>query len=590
MMPKPFRSPVQTRLLSLLSALLILAGPALAAENLQDVINQANAAANREDYPTATRLYEQIVQKSPADKTLKGNLAVLYANYGVTLEEQKKFDEALACFDKALALVPADSKEARQFRDGKAGTLFTKAIALRDENPTPTPEQTAQVKALLEQALALNPDEPNIKKGMASVYLDEAYPLAVEEKYAEARPLLEKALTYDPNYKSVRQSLANVYLGLAKNEPDHRKDWIDKALALDNSPRMQQIAAQLQAGPPANAAGFGQVVGGFANAPGEAKGAAPRQISQLSVADMLHDMENQLSITPPKDAKLMDRLETLEKQVLGKTQTGALATRTKTVYTSLMGSYDGTTAESNPNLVQAPALVSADSYLDEIFKVTDGKVIRWGKFPLRVYIEEPKDEAAVKTLYKPEYKEAVLHGLNAWKVKTNGFANYVEVKNPDAADIVIGWTDKYVDRFADPDKLPAVYKNYAPPKRNPLVNVLQMASMFAPGYFSLAPQALAAGLQYKQMKQLEVIREESKIKLGLDPTRDLATDKAALLVQNMAAKEFGHALGLKGSSSREGDLLYPELRSDIAQLPSTRDLETLRELYNRPPNIILNVH
>jgi predicted Zn-dependent protease len=118
---------------------------------------------------------------------------------------------------------------------------------------------------------------------------------------------------------------------------------------------------------------------------------------------------------------------------------------------------------------------------------------------------------------------------------------------------------------------------------------VQLASMFTPGYYGLAPQAVNAMMQYQQAKKLDVLREESEIKQGLSPTRDLTPDAAKLLVQNMAAKEFGHALGLKANSPIQGDLLYPELKSDTPQLPSQRDLETLRQLYNRPPNIILNV-
>jgi predicted Zn-dependent protease len=135
-----------------------------------------------------------------------------------------------------------------------------------------------------------------------------------------------------------------------------------------------------------------------------------------------------------------------------------------------------------------------------------------------------------------------------------------------------------------------VYKNYTPPKNNPLITAVRMASMFTPGYFALVPQAASAAMQYQQVKKLAVIQNESKITLGLEPVKDLSPDAAKLVIQNMAAKEFGHALGLKGASPKEGDLLYPQLRSDVAQLPSSRDLATLREIYNRPPNILLNVH
>jgi hypothetical protein len=183
-----------------------------------------------------------------------------------------------------------------------------------------------------------------------------------------------------------------------------------------------------------------------------------------------------------------------------------------------------------------------------------------------------------------------LQGFTVWKDKTNGFINFVEIKNPQSADIQVSWANQYVDRFADPEHVPTLYKDYSPPKRNPLLTVVQMASMFTPGYFSLIPQAASSAMQYQQYKKLEVIQNESKITLGLEPVKDLNPDAAKLLMQNMAAKEFGHALGLKGSSPTEGDLLYPALRSDAAQMPTSRDLATLRELYNRPPNIILNVH
>lgn len=570
-------------------ALLLLMGLAtvpfaVSAETLETLVNRANMAAEAQDYTTAIPLYEKALHQVPPKetttlKTLNKNLAVLYTNYGVSLQEQKHYDQALQYMDKGLALVAADSREAKSIQEAKASVYFSQAMDLKDSADTHTPAEYDKMRALLNQAIALSPSEPAFKKGMAGVYMEEAYQLAGQENFADARPLLEKALEYDPQNKSAKESLANVYLGLAKTDAEHRKDWIDKAQATDSSPKIQQIVARIQAqGAVADSGGFGA-------APTGGQVTAPADISKLSVAEMVQTMEAQLQINPPKGATLQERVDTLEKQVMGKTQSGALATRAKAVYISLMGSYNGVISESNPSLVQAPVNPSQDSYLEDIFKVTDGKVIRWGKFPLRVYFETPKDNP----LFKPEYKQAALQGFNVWKDKTNGFINYVEIKNPQAADIQVSWADQYVDRFADPEHVPTLYKNYSPPKRNPLMTVVQVASMFTPGYFSLVPQAAASAMQYQQYKKLEVIQNESKITLGLEPVKDLSPDAAKLMMQNMAAKEFGHALGLKGNSSKEGDLLYPDLRSDVAQVPSSRDLATLRELYNRPPNIILNV-
>lgn len=569
---------------ALLTSLLLGNGPAFAADTLESLISQGNAAAEKQDYGSAIRFYEQARLKSPQEKVLKNNLAVLYANYAVSLQEQKKYAEAFKFLDKGLALATTASKEERNIQGAKASVYFSQAMDLKEaaQNNTNGTTDFAPMKALVEKALVLSPNEMAFKKGMASIYLEEAYQLASQERFSDAAPLLENALTYDPQSRAVKQSLANVYLGQARNDYEHRKALVEKALATDDSPKVKQVADKLLSQDSASTSESGS----FAASPNEAKGSVSKAASQLSVAEMIHDMEAQLQVTPAKNATLNDRLDTLEKQILGKSQSGALATRTKTAYSTLMGGASGSLEQSNVALTQSPLARTDNNYVNEVFKVTDGKVVRWGKFPIRVYFEEPKENP----LYKPEYKEAALKGFEIWKERTNGFANYLEIKNAQAADVVVSWTDNYVDRFADPENLPTVYKNYKPPKKSHLMTAVQMASMMTPGYFSLAPQAASAALQYQQYKKLLVIQEESKIRLGLAPTQNLNQDAAKVLIQNMAAKEFGHALGIKGVSPQKGDLLYADLRSDTVQAPSNRDLETLREIYNRPPNILLNTH
>jgi tetratricopeptide (TPR) repeat protein len=550
-----------------------------AAESIQALVDKANAAANAQNYQSAVALYEQAVQKAPKETVLKKNLAVLYANYGVSLQEDKKFDEALRIMDKGLALATPGSKEESSIKGAKASVYFSQAMSLRD-NPNPTPADFVHMHQLLDKAMTLNPSEAVFKKGASGVYQEEAYQFAAQEKYLEAIPLLEKALSYDPQSHSAKQSLANVYLGLAKNNPDQRQQWLDKAIAADSSPRVQQAAEQLKS-----------ISGRVSNSgnPNEAKTTPPKELSKMSLTDMIRDTEAQLQITPPAKATLLQRLEAVEQQVYGKPQNGNLSERSKNVYTALLGSYDGMVGQSNPSLTQAPIRNSNEYYLADIFKMTDGKVIRWGRFPIRVYFEEPKDAEKDLPLYKPEYKQAALQGFTLWKTQTGDFVNFVEVKNKLASDVIVDWQNDYVDRFADPEHVPTIYKNYAPPKRTKLMTVVQMASMFTPSYFSLLPQAVNASMQYQQNKKLQVLIDESKIHMGLSPTKGLPPDAASRLIQNMAAKEFGHSLGLKGSSNQAGDLLYPELRSDMVQIPSQRDLATLHELYNRPPNIILNV-
>jgi Tfp pilus assembly protein PilF len=560
-----------------------------AAETLESLVNQGNLAASQQNYPSAMAAYEKALKLAPTDKTLRNNLAVIYANHAVGLQEQQQFEAAFQYLDKAQALTTAGSSAAQSIQSSRASVYFAQAIALKESTTQPTTADYQKMRALLEQAIVLSPQEVAFQKAMAGMYLDEAYQLAIQEQYTQAIPLLEKAKSHDPNNKAVRQSLANVYLGQGKNDIPNRKSWVDKALAVDNSPQIQQVANRLLAA--GQSSPHTGKSGGFASSPTEARGKAPASLSKLSVNEMIRDMEGQLQITPPEKATLNQRLETLEQQVLGQLQTGPLAVRTKTVYSALMGSSDAllTGDTLDASLTQSPSSDPENSYLDEIFKVTDGKVVRWGRFPLRVYFEEPPKDSPASSLYKAEYKAAALKGFELWKERTDGYVHFLEIKNPQAADIIVNWTEAYTDRFADPEKVPDVYKNYSPPKRSPLLTVVQVASAFTPGYFSLVPQAAAAGLQYQQYRKLAILQDESKISLGLSPTKTLSPEAAQLLIQNMAAKEFGHALGLKGKSSQQGDLLYPELRSDAPQTPTLRDLTTLRELYNRPPNIILNV-
>ena len=53
-------------------------------------------------------------------------------------------------------------------------------------------------------------------------------------------------------------------------------------------------------------------------------------------------------------------------------------------------------------------------------------------------------------------------------------------------------------------------------------------------------------------------------------------------MRTVCLHEFGHAIGLWGHSPHPGDISLP--RQATAQHPSTRDITTLRKLYNTPLN------
>ncbi|MBK8189262.1 MAG: matrixin family metalloprotease [Vampirovibrionales bacterium] len=550
-----------------------------AAETLQALVNRANTAANANQTETAIALYEQVVAKAPHDEKLRHNLAVLYFNLGMARQQDKRYTEANALFDKSRALTPDEDAPQK----AKAASFYYQAAALRD---APQPD-LAQIRALIQQAIALDPSETAYPRLLASALHREAMTRAQDERYAEAIPLWEEAHRLDPQADVIQKSLANGYLGLARltvDDPGKREEALAKARATDSSPEISEKAAKIAAGKPESDSELSAIVG----AP-KTRGAtltAPVGSESWSLSQRLAALEKTLALPIAAEAPLASRLEKVETALYGKPQKGPVNTRIDRAFVNALGGGQ-TFSASLPDLVQPTIQNTAGTYLDEIFRTTDGRVVRWGRFPLKISIEAPKDNA----LYTPAFEQAILDGLSVWKTATHGFVSFIRVANADAADIRISWEDVYHDRFSDPKFLDDnPIKRYEPPKASRAAQMINMASMFAPGYFALAPQAVAAGIQYREMRKLQAIADESRIVLGLKPVEGLSPEAAALRIRNLAAYEFGHALGLKGVSPDAADLMHTApLTTETPVTPSTRDVATLRELYARPANIVLNL-
>ncbi|MEB3287925.1 MAG: hypothetical protein VKJ04_10525 [Vampirovibrionales bacterium] len=593
---------------------------ALAADthaNIQALLNKANTYAGQDNFAAAVPLYEQAVAKLPVGdpnaKTLHKNLQVLYVNYAVTLTNKKQYAQAESVLQKAKKHDPADTHVTKSL----AALYFNQAMDLREQgqNNQDLREQGQnnqdlrevgrenseaqnfeEVETLLKKAIALSPNEPNFKRGLAANYFDNGLAFANQDDFTSAVPLLEAAHKLEPTNANIKQSLANVYLSLMQRDEPKRQEWADKALVLDSSEKTKMLVESwLHPEVPAaedNTAAASD--GGKGKRP-----SLPPNAGKLTIQDMVLDIENQWGIERNPKARLAERVETIETQVNGKKGEGPLAMRVQTLYAQLYGAQQAQekAAMAAGDIVQGPVDLSdnalKNSYIAEVFKMTDGKVIRWAKFPVRVYIEEPSEKENTKDLdglYKSDYKQAVLDGIGRWKEASGGNVNFIEVKNELAADIIFRFGKAYVDRFADPDKVPGWYQTYSTPKvNNKLVTAVRLASMFTPGFFSLIPMAVGSGLQYQQYKKLDVIREESIVTLGLEPVAKLPEQEGIMLLQNISAKEFGHALGIKALSPDSNDLLYPQLISDHAKFPTKRDMATLTQLYTRPANVLLNV-
>jgi predicted Zn-dependent protease len=556
------------------------------AQSLQELVQQANQAAHQEQYAKAISLYEQVLQQVPQEATLKRNLSVVYFNYAAQLQQEKKYDEAALYFDKSLALQPDEPTVIR----AKAASFYYQGMELRESGLG----EFSAIQALFQKAMDLDPSESAFQKGMASVLMDEARAHLDAEQFEEAAVLLEKAHQLDPQADVIRESRVNLYLKLARDagpsEKNQQQSYIGKALALDNSESTRQKIENVLNPPKVSPGSAPMPTHPFQGSVSKAtRQQAPQETITLSVVEMLQEIERELQVEPAPKSTLKSRLAAAEVQVYGTEQHQAssqpLNVRTKQLYGTLFGKSANLGDAQFSDAPQSPVETSQNSYLSDIFSMTEGKVIRWGKFPLRVYIDEPEKKEG----FNPEYVKAIKEGLELWTHKTDNFVSFVVVKSRLSADVQIDWGEIYTDRFEDIEDLPDYSKKYDRPKRNPLIPLLGLASMAAPGFYSLAPQALGAALEYKRAKQFQAIIDESKITLGLAPLKTMSPEEAHQTLKMLVAHEFGHILGLKGHSPEPGDLMYGPHRLEGVDGPSPRDIETLRQLYNRPANVVLNL-
>lgn len=171
-------------------------------------------------------------------------------------------------------------------------------------------------------------------------------------------------------------------------------------------------------------------------------------------------------------------------------------------------------------------------YLDSLFAQTDSTVVRWadrGGRPLRVaLIPDTTLEG-----WSPAFLAAARDGLEAWRNNAAGL-RFAEVDDSSEAEIQV----QFVRSVSDSSEF---------------------------GVTQLDWQASGTA-------------SRASIRLALRPQEDGPIVSAAV-VRRVAAHEFGHAIGLPHSASRN-DLMFPS--SPVAD-PSRRDQATLQLLYAVPP-------
>ena len=176
-----------------------------------------------------------------------------------------------------------------------------------------------------------------------------------------------------------------------------------------------------------------------------------------------------------------------------------------------------------------------NNYFKRIAMVSDGRVTRFTKFPITVYVE------GMDTRGK-EYADDLRYALREWEQCSSGILKFQQVDLPDGADISVSWVNKMEADDQD----------------HPL------------------------GVAELQRTNDDKFKIEMRICL-----RDWKTNKPLThdQIKTILLHEFGHALGLWGHSKDKEDVMYYAAN---ALHPTSRDINTLKAIYSHENNYSLH--
>jgi tetratricopeptide (TPR) repeat protein len=217
------------------------------------------------DFPKAETIFREGLKAAPEDSSLKAALKIARVNYANQLNDEKKFDEAIAYFGDLLKTDPENADlhsslgnahlsraetlqgDARKPEFKLAGASYQKAGELRKDDPdlyfnAAVAYQNAGDQALAEgmwrAALKLRPTDAEIQSGLAGT-------LAELGKYPEAVSVLRSAIDSTPRDKKLHRQLGGVY-SKANNNPKATEELMI-FLALQNGQPAADAAAAAKA-------------------------------------------------------------------------------------------------------------------------------------------------------------------------------------------------------------------------------------------------------------------------------------------------------------------------------------------------------
>lgn len=178
---------------------------------------------------------------------------------------------------------------------------------------------------------------------------------------------------------------------------------------------------------------------------------------------------------------------------------------------------------------------ASDNYFHRIAMVSDGRITRFNKFPITVYVEGLEVQGKK---YAPDLRYA----MKEWAVSSNDTANFKLVESADGADILVSWV-----RTLESD-------DYEHP------------------------------LGVTELQRIDDDKFHITMQIAL---RDRKTYKPLTHEQmkTVFLHELGHAIGLWGHSQNKSDVMYYAAN---ALLLTPADIETLKLVYSHEPNYSLH--
>lgn len=188
-------------------------------------------------------------------------------------------------------------------------------------------------------------------------------------------------------------------------------------------------------------------------------------------------------------------------------------------------------AYKNPTTATTAAVASSgdiqqfgDNYLNYVF-ASDGSLMKWASFPIKVYIQPKKQKQAAKNAF------------TQWQEKTKGLVSFEYTNSLSSAQISVDFKDK-----------------------------LETSS---------TKESYIAGYSKPYYSKKNIIRSEIHI-LAVDP--DTKKDIEDEYIYFSTLHEIGHSLGFKGHSPNENDVMAAQAKSAKTEL-TQRDVNTMVALY-----------